>query len=104
MINEILNYAVHRGARDCHIKINEVSNKDNEIIMTFKPLDLSITELNELRESLDIPRQVQVEEYSWELVGENEYYHELNMIGMMTDEASVEYNDNCLKVKLYRKG
>ncbi|KAB3528792.1 hypothetical protein [Alkaliphilus serpentinus] len=103
IVDEIMNYAIHRGARDCHIMIDDKDDHQVEICITCKPIELSVEELTELRESLEIPRQEPVEEYSWELVGENQQYHELNIIGMMTDDSTVEYIDSCLKIRLIRK-
>ena len=61
---------------------------------------LDKNKIDEMNRMLNVTRQAQVEEYYWELIGENSYKEQLNLIGMVTDEALVEYKDRRLKVKL----
>lgn len=52
---------------------------------------------------LKVPRLHELEEYYWNLTGTNMINTELNLVGMMTDEAYVNYSENkYLTIKLIR--
>ncbi|SCY83083.1 hypothetical protein [Alkaliphilus peptidifermentans] len=101
IINELTNFILKSGARHCDIKLEE-ENESIKLTIAGYSIDLSPEELEELQNSLSIPRQQPVEEYLWELAGENENYEELNLIGMMIDSASVKYKDRCLTIIITR--
>ncbi|WP_069998032.1 hypothetical protein [Cellulosilyticum sp. I15G10I2] len=58
--------------------------------------------INQLRETLNIQRQWEIEEYYWQLTGETDYDEELTLVGAMIDEATVEKKDGNLYMKLIR--
>ncbi|AKL96947.1 hypothetical protein CACET_c35160 [Clostridium aceticum] len=59
--------------------------------------------LQELEEILNAPRQDVLEDYYWELVGENDNYDELTLLGALVDGGDIKYNNNKLRITVYRK-
>lgn len=55
-----------------------------------------------LRKMLNNQRQREIEEYYWQLMGENDEEDELTLISMMTDKAVVELRDGNLYLELIR--
>jgi len=58
--------------------------------------------INEIREVLNVQRQIEIEAYYWQLAGETDLGEELLLIGTMVDEAIVEKVDGNLNIKLIR--
>ncbi|MFW6016780.1 MAG: hypothetical protein ACOCRK_10110 [bacterium] len=81
-----------------------IKEKDDEVIISLKSYieNIPLERLNAL-DDLNTPRQSQVEEYYWELAGENNQYQELSLVGMMTDKAEFYYEDNILELVVYKK-
>lgn len=101
IISELTCYLVSIGCSDIHI---DFSTKEDETRINFSSLNPNLNDniLNELAIQLNIPRRRDVEEYYWELNGDDDLGFELSLIGMMTDSADIKYIDNILKVNLLR--
>ncbi|KAB3534111.1 hypothetical protein F8154_09760 [Alkaliphilus pronyensis] len=102
IINEITNYMLKAGSKNCSISIEKV-DKSVYITLVGRSVVLSSNEIQELEDALSIQRQQPVEEYLWELAGENENYDELNLVGMMIDESKIKYDDGCLTITVIRR-
>ncbi|WP_040215306.1 hypothetical protein [Clostridium polynesiense] len=102
ILNELINFCMHHGASDLDIKI-----KDNpsEIYIQIHTTAEGIDEntIKTLKKYLSAPRQHEVESYYWELSGEDEADSELTLVGMMTDEAEVSYEEGKLEIRVKRK-
>lgn len=59
--------------------------------------------LHDLRDSLNVPRQHEMEEYYWELIGEFDSNAELSLVGMMVDDAEIIYENGQLCVCVVRR-
>lgn len=101
LLSEFTSYLVNIGCDDIHI---DFSTKDNAITISFSTLNKNLTEKNitKLKTLLDTPRREDIEEYYWELNGNDNFYSELSLIGMMIDDCEVSYIDNILNVSLIR--
>ena len=99
--SELLSYCHHRGADDFHLEI-KLDLKSASYVIKASPADVSDKELERLARLLNAPRQRDVEQDYWELIGESDDYCELTLIGMITDNAIVEYKDQVLLIKVYR--
>ncbi len=101
VVSELIAFCFKSNAREIDVNIND---KDNEVVIFIKAYikDMSADLLDKLDE-LNTPRQTQVEEYYWELAGESNQYQELNLVGMMIDQAYIEYEDNWLQITVFRK-
>lgn len=101
LLSEFTSYLVNIGCDDIHI---DFKTKEDAITISFNALNPNLTEKNiaKLKTLLDTPRRQDIEEYYWELNGNENFYSELSLIGMMIDKAEVSYIDNILKVSLIR--
>lgn len=101
IINELMAFCYHFHSDDISVNIKTINNKStikiNALIYNFPKRDY-----DNLIETLNIPRQHEVEQYYWQLGGESEFDCELSLVGMMVDTAKVKYADNILYIELER--
>ena len=86
-------------------KINiSIENADDAYIIVFQSDNVKCSEkrIMEINKLLNVQRQHEIEEYYWQLVGNDPGDEEYNLIGMMVDEAKVEFESPHLKIKLSR--
>ena len=57
---------------------------------------------NILKDSLCVPRQHEIEEYYWNLIGENETGSQISLVGMMIDKCNISFEKNILRLEIYR--
>lgn len=102
IINELMSYLHKLGAND--INVNLKKDDSTTIFIIWGKIDyIDETEINNLHTTLNMNRQHEVEEYYWHLGGEEESNEELSLIGMMIDEVEIDYSNNILTLKIYRK-
>ncbi|MEG0614027.1 MAG: hypothetical protein RR486_16145 [Clostridium sp.] len=101
IISELSGYLVRVGCNDMHIDFNTIDNITH-IIFTTTTNCLSEENINELKKLLNLPRRKDIEEYYWELNGDDDFNSELSLIGMMTDSANITYDNNILEINLIR--
>ncbi|GCD13060.1 hypothetical protein LGL55_24310 [Clostridium tagluense] len=92
IVNELMGYCYNHGSENIHIDIN----KENEKVIIFikaQTLTISKEDLELLEISLNAQRCHEMEEYYWNLTGDNDSYSELTLVGMMIDEAHITYVD-----------
>lgn len=97
--DELIGFCLNLGAHDVDINI-KTSDKDIEVVVTAYIPSLSSERVDNVRNQLSCEKQTEVGAYYWELTGENIEYSELSLLGMMIDDAEVEYYDEVLKVKV----
>ncbi len=87
-----MSYCYSHGSYNVHIDINK---KNKKIIIFIKAEINYISEENIeiLKKSLNSPRLHEMEEYYWNLTGDTDTGSELTLVGMMIDEATVNYED-----------
>ncbi|MCK8817221.1 universal stress protein, partial [Natroniella sulfidigena] len=100
LVSELMSFYFELGIKEVQV---DVEHKPDEVITCIQGQkeDLSSDKVDELDDFLNTARVTQVEEYYWELVGESNRSTELSLIGMITDKAEIEYEDDILKVKIY---
>ena len=59
-------------------------------------------EISSLNDVLNIQRQCEVEEFYWELMGDDSHEDELFLVGSMVDKATVNKIDKDLHIVMYR--
>lgn len=102
IMNELVNFCMRIGMRnfnvdfDFHEGIAEISIKG---YCANPPLE----KLADLDRILNLPRQEELEELYWSLMGDCHEEEHLEMIGVMVDSGVVEYKDNILKISIYRE-
>ncbi|MEJ6950504.1 hypothetical protein [Natronospora cellulosivora (SeqCode)] len=101
LVSELTAFFFKAGATEMDINIKD---RNDEVTISLEAYIKDMpTDFLEALDDLNTPRQTQVEEYYWELAGENNQYQELTLVGMMTDNAEIYYEDNLLEVIVYRK-
>jgi len=99
--SELLSYCHNHGAEVFHLDV--ILEKDSaRYVIKASPTTLSEEDLSHLNKLLNAPRQREVEQDYWELMGESESCCELTLIGMLSDEAVVKYEDGLIEITLYR--
>ncbi|MEW9097197.1 MAG: hypothetical protein AB2417_19130 [Clostridiaceae bacterium] len=79
---------------------------DDKCILHLKGYvdNIDIERIDDIKKSLNVPRAHELEEYYWNLPGNDLSNTELNLVGRMIDEAIVNYNekDKIFEIKLTR--
>jgi len=98
---DLMLYCHHHGATELNSNIVE---GDGIITYTIKafPVDLSDGQLEGLTKRLNAPRQKEIEQDYWELMGESEDFSELTLVGMLCDEANIVYENRTIVFTLIR--
>ena len=99
--SDLMTYCHHHGATDYETKISEGEDSILYIIQA-SPVDISEDQLEHLVNRLNAPRQRDIENDYWELIGESEDFSELMLVGMSCDEARIEYKERKLTFTLMR--
>lgn len=99
--DDLLSFCHIKGASEYHL---DIAPEGDATVFKIKaePVSLSGKDLATLRQTLNTPRQREIEQDYWELGGDSESFSELMLVGMMSDEAGVEYDGNVLFITLKR--
>lgn len=101
IMNELVNFCLYINMKDlkiefsCHEDIGKISVEGH---CTNPPLE----RLDDLEYILNSPRQVELEEYYWNLVGDGHGHQELEMVGTLVDSGSIKYENNILNISISR--
>jgi hypothetical protein len=80
-----------------------LSFKDKGFTVSLKgSCDCVPDELKKLNETINAPRQNELEEYYWGLLGSSNTKQELYLLGSLVDSGEVEFIDGILKVTVER--
>lgn len=102
IINEILTVLLFNGSEDVEIKVKR-QKQNTEIIFIQHKITYNDGFIQTLRDSLNSKRELEVEGYYWQLIGRDDDGCELDLVGVMVDEASVERKGDDLYIRLLRK-
>lgn len=101
IVEEIIDFFFSQMTKKVNISIEEI--EDSYIIeIQSDQIICSENKLKKFNELLHVQRQREMEEYYWQLAGNDLEGEEYNLVGMMVDEATVEYSKPVLKIKLVR--
>jgi hypothetical protein len=103
IIHELVSYALENGAVSIDIRLS-ISDEITIIKLGADSLVVSDEKIKSLKTRLQVPRQVEIEEPYWRLVGTGNGDSSLYMVGAMVDKFDLEYApESGFKVTLYRK-
>lgn len=90
IVTELLSYLYNHNSDNVRIDINKEGKK---IIIFIKAeiTFISSENIEFLKKSLNVQRCHEMEEYYWNLTGDNDTDTELTLVGMMIDEAHINY-------------
>ncbi|SHH52647.1 hypothetical protein [Clostridium grantii] len=101
IVDEIINFCFLNSSKKVNISIENTD--DAFIIITESDqINHSTKKIDQIKELLNVQRQTEMEEYYWQLAGEDIKGGELNLVGMMVDEVDIEFKPPSLKIKLVR--
>ncbi len=101
IVNELLTMLLFNGAEDVEIKVKK-QGQSTEIVVVQHRNNNDDQFVERLRNSLNNMREYEVEGYYWQLIGEDDNGDELNLVGIMVDEACVERKGDDLYIRLLR--
>jgi len=101
IVSDMLSYCHLKGATEYHI---DMIYENGSCMMKIKASPVNITgdSLEKLNKRLNAPRNAEIEHGYWGLTGESESFSELMLVGMMIDEAEVEYEGDVLTITIKR--
>jgi hypothetical protein len=101
MASDLLSYCHLHGATEYHL---DIKHKNNAAVFVVKasPATLSEESMLKLQKYLSAPRQKEMEQDFWELIGNSEEYCEMTLIGMMCDEAEAVLRGDELTITVVR--
>ncbi|WP_125154802.1 hypothetical protein [Clostridium rectalis] len=93
MVSELMGFCYRISSHKFNM---DVDNFENKTILTLVAYvnNLDTTTLDKAKDLLTSPRLHELEEYYWNLPGDDLYTSELNLVGMMCDKADIKYEDN----------
>jgi len=101
IITEIMNYLLKIGCEKIHLDYF-VEHDNLNINFSCLVENLDEKSISNMKTLLSIPRRYDMEEYYWELTGDDDLDTELSLVGMMVDHADIYYTNNNLKIHLKR--
>ncbi|MCL2019238.1 MAG: hypothetical protein FWG70_05695 [Oscillospiraceae bacterium] len=102
MASDLLSFCHLYGATDYHLDIKRIDSA-NVFEVKASPVTISDESLEKLRKYLSAPRQREMEQDFWELMGNSEEYSEMMLIGMMCDHAEAQIEGDELTIVLKRE-
>ncbi len=99
IIDELTTFLLKKKCNDIKIEIHKTTEQ-TQLIFNFKFNDEKIITL--LDDTLSQERDETLEEYGWELLGENDCSGELNLVGMCVDTFEADVNGNEATIYLTR--
>jgi hypothetical protein len=101
MASDLLSYCHLQGATEYHLDI-KLNSDSSVFVVKANPVNISEEAMELLRKNLNAPRQKEMEQDYWELVGESEEKCEMTLIGMMCDEAETMLYGDELTITVVR--
>lgn len=101
ILNEMVTFAIAGSAENLNISLE---NNKEFFKINIKAENIKCPKkcIDNLKRHLSSPRQEAAEEYYWELTGDSDTGSELALVGMMVDEAIIDYDGNNLTIELHR--
>lgn len=101
IMNELVNFCLHINMKDLKIQFSCHEDK-GEISIEGYCDNPPMERLEDLEYILNSPRQEELEEYYWSLVGDGHGHQELEMVGILVDSGSISYEGSILKISIIR--
>ena len=87
IIDEIILYLMKNGYRKMDVSIDKSTNTLKVIIKTSK---LTEEMLHFMDKYINTERELEIEEYGWELMGESDAQSELGLVGLLIDKLEID--------------
>lgn len=100
MLEELINYFLSHQIKN--LTMNLALEKDQTIIMVSGHCLQQPDDLDQIKASLNHPRQPEVEEYYWRLLGSSKQTSQMHLLGALVDDGNIMYDDHVLTIELKR--
>ncbi len=99
IVSELMNFFFSMGAHDfsTHVLRDE---KGFEICVESDYSGNPSSKIREMTRLLRMPRAREMEEYSWSLSGDISTGQEIYLVGIMTDDVTVEHDEEAGRVRI----
>lgn len=101
MLQEVIGYFTRHKIMELEMNIS--MKADHAVISVSGFASSQPDDLKQLDQQLNHPRQPEVEEYYWRLLGSNGKTNQLHLLGALVDQANIMYEDHQLTIQLIRK-
>lgn len=100
IMEEVFAYLLEKGYQsiDASMNIN-----DEETLFNIKVHTDNDTLLQAFKKDMFCCRDMELEEYGWELMGESNCVCELDTLGMLVDHYEISYDHGVCSIVLHRK-
>ncbi len=103
IIDEIVGFFFKRGCQNIDINLKYVDKEQSIITLEGDVSSLPADDFEELKDSLNKKRQVEIEECYWLLSGDDSFGDELSLIGTMIDSFDLEIMNEHFKITISRR-
>lgn len=101
IVSELLNFCLNNSSKKVEICVEDKGDKF-EIIFKTNSTCCTDEEIKYIEELLNVTRESEIEEYYWQLTGEDYEDQEISLVGMMVDEATIKWEKPLIEIKLIR--
>lgn len=99
IIDEMIIYLMDKKIND--IKIH-ITNDEITTIIEIKFLRPDDVIIDCIKQELHFHRERELEEYGWELLGEDDHSCEMNLVGILVDEVIYQDREGYFSIRLIR--
>lgn len=87
IIDEITLFLMKNG----YLKLNiDIDFNDDAFVFVIKTTKCDEEIINTIEEEMNVPREHEIEEYGWELMGESDAQSELGLVGRLIDSVTID--------------
>lgn len=101
IVDELMTFFLKEDTNEVDFNIKREADK-SIISITDYNTRFDDESIQQISETLNVQRQLEIEAYYWQLCGETDSDDELLLVGAMVDEAKVEKTNGNLVIKLIR--
>lgn len=101
IVDELIVFLFSIGGTDIRVNIQNLENH-YKIFFESDYTEGQNQKIDKLIKYINCPKQEEMEEYYWELAGDCDIDTELSLVGMMIDEAEINFVDDRIQIVLYR--
>ena len=101
VMNELLHYYFDLSMNEISIQLLQGDNHST-VSLSGYPAIYENEELEKLKKTLNRPRQEELEEYYWNLIGSVDSSEQMNLVSMLIDSADVTFEDGKLTITAHR--
>ena len=100
IIKQLSIYLLLHGINDFDLSVRS-NSKNVTFVLKIKGIKEAV--LTDMKEKLSRKRELEVEVYGWELLGDTDTQNQLDVLGSLIDEVIIEKNDDYTEIIMKRK-